>query len=405
MSRPSVIIKENAHENSQRLLMLQYSAVVDLKPNRHNPRIHSEKHVRQITQSIETFGFNVPILVDRDLNVIAGHGRVFAAKLLQIDKVPVIRLEHLNDHQRRAFMIADNRLTENALWDERLLAEQLKILAEAEIDFSLEVTGLEMGEIDVFIEGLSPAIGGQPDPADEIPDEATAPKVSKVGDVWQLGKHRLLCGDSLQAASYEKLMEGEKTHVVFADPPYNVPIDGHASGLGKVRHRDFAMASGEMSAAEFTNFLRRSLGALASNSVNGSIHFICMDWRHLGELLAAGNAVYSELKNLCVWAKDNAGMGSFYRSQHELIFVFKNGEHAHRNNIQLGQFGRYRTNVWNYPGANSFSRLRKGTYSPSILRLNRLLWSQMQFWIVRLEGKLCSIPSSAVAQQSLPPSE
>jgi hypothetical protein len=154
---------------------------------------------------------------------------------------------------------------------------------------------------------------------------------------------------------------------VFTDPPYNVPIDGHASGLGSIRHRDFVMAAGEMGEKEFTTFLTEACSLLASNSVEGSIHFLCMDWRHLRQLLAAGGEVYSELKNICVWVKHNAGMGSFYRSQHELVCVFKHGRGAHRNNVQLGQYGRHRTNVWSYPGVNSFGR---GTEEGNLLALH-----------------------------------
>jgi DNA modification methylase len=229
-------------------------------------------------------------------------------------------------------------------------------LSEVELDFSLEATGFEMGEIDVMIEGLSPATDGEPDPADELPEQANKARVSRVGDLWQLDKHRVLCADATEMSSYDDLMAGKKADVAFTDPPYNVPIDGHVTGLGKTRHAEFPMASGEMSESEFTDFLTSALSCLAAASTDGSIHFVCMDWRHMGELLQAGRRAYGELKNLCVWAKDNAGMGSLYRSQHELIFVFKKGKERHRNNVQLGQFGRYRTNVWNYPGANSFSR-------------------------------------------------
>jgi DNA modification methylase len=349
-------VKRRLQKGTRRPLSIEYRPLASLKSNPKNPRIHSDKQVHQIAQSIQTFGFNVPVLVDRNLNVIAGHGRVSASKLLQLDQVPIIRLEHLDEHQRRAFMIADNRLTENSSWDELLLGNQLKVLAEAEIDFSLEITGFEMGEIDVYIEGQSGESPADCEPADIIPEAADGVQVTRPGDCWLMGKHRVLCGNALEAASYANLMAGKKAALVFTDPPYNVPIDGHATGLGKTRHADFAMASGEMNSAEFTQFLSRSLRAATSNCIDGSIHYVCMDWRHLSELLAAGNEVYSELKNVCVWAKDNAGMGSLYRSQHELIFVFKNGANPHRNNIQLGAMGRYRTNVWHYPGSASFGR-------------------------------------------------
>src|SRR5438094_5667298 len=341
---------------SDRPLSIMYRNVNDLKLDPGNPRLHSPKQIRQIARSIEAFGFNMPVLINADGQLIAGHGRVLAAQLLGMTRVPTIMLEHLSETQIRGFMIADNRLTDNSEWDEQLLAEQLKALSVLDLDFSIEVTGFEMGEIDVFIEGLAPAMDDSQDPADSIPETPASVRVSQPGDLWLLDKHRLLCGDALDSESYTKLMDGKRAAVVFADPPYNVPIDGHATGLGKIRHSDFLMACGEMNEAEFTDFLACAFRLLALNSKDGAIHFVCMDWRHMAELLTAGRRAYQELKNLCVWAKDNAGMGSLYRSQHELIFVFKNGQSAHRNNVQLGQFGRYRTNVWHYPGVNSFSR-------------------------------------------------
>jgi DNA modification methylase len=253
-------------------------------------------------------------------------------------------------------MIADNRLAEIAVWDDRLLAQQFKDLSLLGLDFSLELTGFEMGEIDLRIASLDDPPETDADPADVVPDVATSPPLSKIGDTWSLGRHRILCGNALDAMAYAALMGEEKAAMVFIDPPYNVPIDGHASGLGAVHHRPFPMASGEMDRAEFTAFLAKAFQNLAAFSVDGAVHFICMDWRHVEELLAAGREVYGELKNLCVWVKDNAGMGSLYRSQHELVFVFKHGLQGHRNNVQLGQFGRNRSNIWRYPGANSFAR-------------------------------------------------
>jgi DNA modification methylase len=337
-------------------LQVGYCSLAELRPNPHNPRLHSKKQIAQIAESVRSFGFNVPILVNAERQVIAGHGRIEAAKLIGIREVPIISLAHLTPEQTRAFLIADNRLTENATWDERLLAEQLKFLSEAEIDFSIEATGFEMGGIDVLIEGLEPEAAEGADVADQIPEQENAPPVSRLDDLWHLGKHRVFCGSAVEAESFAELMDGKKACAVFIDPPYNVPIDGNVGGKGKIHHREFAMASGEMTPAEFTDFLASAFSRLAEHSQKGSLHYICMDWRHIEELVTAGKQVYSEMKNLCVWAKDNAGMGSLYRSQHELVFVFKNGEAPHRNNVQLGQFGRNRTNVWNYPGVNSFGR-------------------------------------------------
>ncbi len=335
-------------------LSVIYRDLLSLTDSVDNPRRHSKQQVRQIAKSIESFGFNVPVLIDERLQVIAGHGRLAAATLLKLSQVPTIQIAHLSEMQRRAFMIADNRLTENSSWDPRLLGEQLRVLSEANLDFSLDVLGFEMAEIDLFIEGLSEP-GGAKEETCELADFG-GPPTTVLGDQWALGEHRLLCGDSLVPASLVCLMQHKLADIVFTDPPFNVKVDGHASGNGKTKHREFPMASGELSEAEFEEFLRKGLGSAVEHSKRGSIHFVCMDWRHMGELLHAGKLVYSELKALCVWAKDNGGMGSLYRSQHELVFVFKNGKESHRNNIQLGKFGRYRTNVWSYPGANSHSR-------------------------------------------------
>lgn len=334
-------------------LEVTYLPTKSLKPHPQNPRVHKDKQVAQIAQSIKAFGFNVPILVDDRHHVVAGHGRLLAARKLGWETVPVIKLNHLTESQYSAFLIADNRLTENSSWDERLLGEQLKVLSELELDFDLEVTGFEIAEIDVLIDGMETI--NEPDPDDRLPAIETS-AVTASGDLWQLGKHRVLCGDSLVAENYTLLMDEAKADLMITDSPYNVPIDGHASGLGRVHHREFAMASGEMSTGEFTEFLRKAMLLSKEYSHVGSLAYYFMDFRHMKEVLAAGADVYGELINLCVWAKNNAGMGSFYRSAHELIFLFKNGGASHRNNIQLGKFGRYRTNVWNYPSANTFSR-------------------------------------------------
>jgi DNA modification methylase len=347
---------ESMKSRAQIPLSIEYIAVTALALDSRNPRLHSERQIKQIARSIQSFGYNVPVLVDRANKVLAGHGRVLAAKSLGLPELPAVRLESLSDAQARAFAIADNRLTENATWDDRLLGEILVELAAVELDFSLEDTGFSMAEIDLRIEGLSTPVPNAADPADQCPDLSDAPALSAPADVWVLGRHRLLCGNALEEAAYLTLMQGALAAMVFSDPPYNVKIDGHATGNGRIRHREFAMASGEMSAGQFKHFLASSFHLLAQHSVQGSLHFMCMDWRHMEQILAAGSEVYTELKNLCVWVKTNAGMGSLYRSQHELIFVFKNGKKPHRNNIELGRYGRNRTNVWNYPGANTLGR-------------------------------------------------
>jgi DNA modification methylase len=346
---------EHGSEPNLRLRII-YRRIEDLKPDPANPRRHSKKQIRQIADSIRTFGFNVPILTDRDGKIVVGHGRWLGCRLLKITEVPTLGLDHLTPAQARAFMIADNRLTEIATWDDRLLAQQFKDLSLLGLDFNIEVTGFDMGEIDLRIASLDEISDQADDPADALPEFSTQPPLTKIEDLWMLGRHRLFCGSALDVAAFATLMGEERASTAITDPPYNVPIDGHASGLGAVHHRPFPMASGEMDSAEFTAFLAKVFHNLAAFSSDGSLHYVFMDWRHAEELLAAGRDVYGELKNLCVWVKDNAGMGSLYRSQHELIFVFKHGRQGHRNNVQLGQFGRNRTNVWRYPGANSFAR-------------------------------------------------
>jgi DNA modification methylase len=298
----------------------------------------------------------VPLLIDRGGQVIAGHGRLAACRELGWSEVPTLCLDHLTPDQARAFMIADNRLTEISTWDDKLLAEQLKDLSLSGLDFDLEVIGFEVAEIDLRIASLEDLPQPEHDPADDLPVHPGGPPLSKIGDVWVLGRHRLLCGNALDAEPFATLMGEERAAAVFTDPPYNVPINGHASGLGAIHHRSFPMASGEMDPAQFTAFLTRACRNLAAFSREASLHYICIDWRHLDEILAAGREAYGELKNLCVWVKDNGGMGSLYRSRHELVFVFKHGRAPHRNNVQLGRFGRNRSNVWHYPGVNSFAR-------------------------------------------------
>lgn len=333
-------------------LQIRYRDIGCLRPYPQNPRQHSRNQIRQIAESIKEFGFANPVLVDEDGSIIAGHGRVEAAKTLGIGSIPTICVSGLTDAQKRALAIADNRLAENATWDEQLLAQELKVLTELEIDFDVTITGFETAEIDILIESIDPA--EDVDEGDDIPPvEPDSPLVARPGDLWQLGPHRLLCADATQASSFEALMDGEPAQMAFTDPPYNVKIDGHVCGSGAIKHEEFMMASGEMSEADFTAFLKATLSHQADHSIDGSIHFVCMDWRHIHELLTAGRDIFSELKNVCVWNKSNGGMGSFYRSKHELVFVFKKGSAPHINNIELGRFGRNRSNVWDYAGVNS----------------------------------------------------
>ena len=368
MDEPRLHRNDSHHQNvwSSAPLSVAYQPIDELKPDPKNPRKHSPKQVRQIANSIRQFGFVCPILVDAERNIIAGHGRMQAARQLDMATVPVVQIDHLTPAQVKALRIADNKLTENGEWDLLLLGEAFQELSLLELDFGLEITGFELPEIDLAIQLLSEPDASEQDEADHVP-EAAETAVSKTGDLWQLSKHRLLCGSALDQAVYQALLDGALADFVFADPPYNVPIGGHVSGNGAIKHREFAMASGEMSRDEFIGFLKEVFHRLVAYSKPGSVHDLCMDWRHLVEILAAGESVYAELLNMCVWAKTNGGMGSLYRSQHELVLIFKNGKAAHCNNVQLGKFGRNRSNVWTYSGVNNFGR---GTEEGNLLALH-----------------------------------
>lgn len=331
-------------------LVVEYQETERLVPYERNARTHSKRQLQQIADSIKAFGFTNPVLTDSRRRIVAGHGRVQAAKSLGLKKVPTIRLENLTEDQIRAYILADNKLAEKAGWDNAILAIELQHLTSVDLGFDVTLTGFEVPEIDLILQEASEA------PIEEPIKINTGPAITKPGDLWLLGNHRLLCGNALDKSAYAALMNERTADLVFADPPYNVKIDGNVCGKGSIKHREFAMASGEMSEYEFVEFLTKAFNLLRCNTKAGSVHFICIDWRHAGELLTAGKRTYETFLNLCVWAKDNGGMGSFYRSQHELIFVFRNGTDAHRNNVQLGKYGRNRTNVWRYPGVNTLSR-------------------------------------------------
>jgi len=337
---------------------IEMMAVSNLRPYGKNGRTHSRKQIRQIADSIKRFGFCNPVLVDDTNEIIAGHGRVKAAELLEIAQVPTVRLSHLSEVEKRAYVLADNRLAEKAGWDREIVVTELQHLLD--VGFDVDLTGFSTADIDLFMEDFTEAAA-----EDETPTYKE-PAVSRPGDLWSLGKHLLLRGDAREAASYQSLMGNERAEFVFTDPPYNVKIDGHVCGLGRIRHSDFAMGCGEMTDEEFTQFLKTVFEHLCSHSHDGSIHQICMDWRHMAEMLDAGEAVYSDLKNVCVWNKNNAGMGTFYRSKHEFVFVWKNGEASHINNFELGQHGRSRSNVWDYEAVNTPGRREELALHPTV---------------------------------------
>lgn len=338
-------------------LQITYRKASDLVPRPTNPRTHSPKQLAQIAASIRHFGFTNPVLIDEEGGIIAGHGRVAAAKLIGMEEVPTVCLTEMSEADIRAYVIADNKLAENAGWDRKLLGLELHYIEELGVDLAPTITGCEPAEIDVLV-GEVTIVDEQDDPADAPVALPEGPTVTRAGDIWRIGPHRLICGDSTKAETYAALLGESRAQMVFCDPPFNVPVSGHICGLGTTQHREFAMASGEMSEDEFTQFLATVFGHLSTFSIDGAIHYQCMDWRHMSEMLAAGEVAYTELKNLCVWAKSNGGMGSLYRSQHELVFVYKSGSAPHINNVALGKHGRYRTNLWSYPGVNSFGHSR-----------------------------------------------
>lgn len=337
-------------------LYTTYRNPADLKPNPANSRVHSAKQIEQISRSIGRFGFISPVVIDSNDVVVCGHGRLEAAKCLQLTSIPTIGIDHLSDAQKRAYIIADNRLAELSTWDDKALAIELEQLQALDDDFEIVDTGFAVGEIDALVSALHEQ--PEQDPADRPSNLSNVRRVTRRGDLWAMGNHRLFCGDALDRLSYRVLLGSERAQMIFTDPPFNVAINGHVCGRGKVRHREFVMASGEMSPSEFVHFLEKAFRQMAAASVDGSIHFVCMDGPHLRELLEAAASVYSQIKNVCVWDKGKGGMGSLYRSQNEFVAVLKHGTAPHINNVQLSRFGRNRTTVWQYPGMNSFQKNR-----------------------------------------------
>jgi DNA modification methylase len=326
-----------------------------LRPNPRNPRTHSKKQIRQIATSIRKFGFLNPIIVDEVRIILCGHGRLEAAKLEGLTHVPVICLDHLTASQKRAYLIADNKIAEQAGWNRELLAIELGELADllpAE-DLEISLTGFEVAEIDLLLADMAASTAEPEDDLPPVPQNG----VTEQGDVWLLGKHRLLCGDARKSESFTVLMNGVSASAVFCDPPYNVRVSS-IGGRGKHRHPEFAFASGEMRPAQFRRFLYETLGHGARFSTEGAVHYVFTDWRHVDVLIGVGEELFGMMLNLVVWNKSNAGQGSFYRSQHELIGVFRVGGNPHRNNVELGRFGRNRSNVWTYAGVNTFGQGR-----------------------------------------------
>jgi DNA modification methylase len=334
-------------------LQIAYLPPERLRPSPNNSRTHSKKQLKQIARSIGRFGFVNPVLISDDFEIIAGHGRVEAAKMLGLKQVPTVRLSNLSPADRRAYVIADNRLAELAGWDRELLATELQGLVELQFD-DIELTGFSLGEIDLMLDEAAEKKAEEPGPEDELPaNSLQGPAVSRAGDLWVLGPHRLLCGDARDLTSYQFLLEGQQADLVLTAPPSNVALEGAVSDVDRVGQANFAKASGEMSEEQFIGFLTAFLRRTKENTKDGAILFVFMDWRHLYALITASRELGLALKNLVVWAKDNAAMGSFYRCRHELVLVLKNGDAPHTNIFELGQHGRYRTNIWEYAAVSS----------------------------------------------------
>lgn len=331
-------------------LKVQYKQIDSVIPYARNARTHSRQQIKQLANSMNSFGFTNPVLVDKDGVIVAGHARVLAARQLGLEVIPTICIDHLSEAEKRAYILADNRLAESAGWDADLLKVELEFLSNVGIDFDATLTGFSTTDIDLILE--HDAVPSSDDETPPLPPQEEV--VSEIGDLWLLSRHKLTIGDARCTEVVERVMQGERAQMVLSDPPWNVPIDGHVSGLGCIQHREFPMACGELSSAEYTTFLTDVLQQFYRISVDGSLHYTWIDWRHLPELYAASNAVYDSQVNLIVWRKTGAGMGSLYRSQHELALISKKGKSPHINNVQLGQNGRSRSNVWTYAGMNSF---------------------------------------------------
>lgn len=334
-----------------RNLAVRERLISELIPSPQNARTHPKRQIEQIKASIAEFGFTNPILADPDGHVIAGHGRLLAARAMGMTSVPVIDLVGLSDAQIRALRLADNKIALNAGWDLEILQSELAELTNIDIGVDPVLTGFTTGEIDVILKG-------QDDPDDDVIPAVPVTPRTRPGDIWICGDHRIGFGDSRDTAFLARVVgAATKVDAAFLDPPYNVRISGHANAKG--RHREFAMASGEMGEAEFRAFLKATLGATAAVSRSGAVHFVCMDWRHMEDVAVVGRDVYGSFLNLCMWNKSNAGMGSLYRSKHELIFVYRVGNENHLNMVELGRHGRNRTNVWDYASVNSFRGSRR----------------------------------------------
>jgi DNA modification methylase len=327
----------------------QSFAINQIKPYPGHARSHNKQKIEKLKKLIRHFGQVVPIVVDRDGVIIDGHAVWTAMQELGNGEIAAV-VANRTDPEIKALRLALNRVPQDSAWDNERLRKGLEELVN--LSFDLELTGFDTVEIDHLLDADVQKLNVVEDD-DEIP-RAEGPAITTVGDIWICGCHRIGCGDARDQAFVEKVKGGLRARMCFVDPPYNVPIAGFVSGKGRAQHREFVQGAGELNTQQFTTFLAESLAVLQRSVTDPALIYACMDWRHVFELLAAGRQCNLDLFNLCVWAKTNAGMGSLYRSQHELICVFKAGASNHINNVELGRHGRNRSNLWTYRGLNSF---------------------------------------------------
>lgn len=353
--RGAISLRHNQPDFSAHELQIEMVPIDELKPSKHRHRKHSDKQKTMLAGSIRAFGMMKPLVIDRAGQIVAGHAMWEAAKMVGLKQVPCFRADHLSEDELRAYALADNKLAELSEWDEAGLRAELGHLISVDLSFEIESTGFELAEVDIILDGAATA-NETVDPADMLPEPSKEPPTSRLSDLWHLGAHRLLCGSSLEAASFEVLLDGQVADSVHSDAPYNVAVNGHVSSTK--RHPEFGNASGEMSQQEFVSFLTAVMANMIGVLKDGAILALWMDWRHALEMQTAALTNDLTQLNLCVWNKVTGGMGNLYRSQHELCFIFKHGRASHTNMVELGKHGRYRTNVWNHKGLSSFGRGR-----------------------------------------------
>jgi DNA modification methylase len=326
-----------------------------IKPCPGHARRHGKRQLEKLKRLIRHFGQVVPIVVDPAGVIIDGHAVWTAMRELGSGEISAVVVANRTDPEIKALRLALNRIPADAAWDNDRLRIEVEDLVK--LSFDLDLTGFDAVEIDQLLEIDVPKLNVTED-GDQIPVPKT-PAITTAGDIWVCGRHRIGCGDARDHGFVEKLTAGVRAAMCFVDPPYNIPVAGFVSGKGRVQHREFVQGVGELSTDQFTKFLADSLIVLQQSAADGALLYACMDWRHIFELLAAGRQCDLDLFNLCVWAKTNAGMGSLYRSQHELICVFKVGTSNNTNNVELGRHGRNRSNLWTYRGLNSFGADRE----------------------------------------------